>query len=199
MNKSSARISTSSFCTKTSPPVAKLGSRIVGKRRHRRDTGERGGEQSGLEHGAILDQRLSRLETCLTGVRAAGGVATAAEASRRLRETWPAAGPAASRHEPAGARRFDHCGECRIGAGGDQLVVMGVNVVAELHDAAARHPAGEIDPGDRDFLRQPDFLLLTRGDTVIDCGGRPFWQVLEHPGGEIAHIVDARAAVESKR
>ena len=64
-----------------------LGGRIIGARGRCRDTKKRGGEQSGLEHGVILDQRLSRLETCLTGACAAG----AGEAAGRVTATNPPA------------------------------------------------------------------------------------------------------------
>ena len=58
-------------------------------------------------------------------------------------------------HEAAGAGGFGQ----RVAV---ERLVMLIDVVAEFDGAVARHPAGEIDPGDRHFVRQVDDLGLRR-------------------------------------
>src|ERR1700736_485578 len=98
----------------------------------------------------------------------------------RLRRRWL--------YEAAGA------GGLRKRVAVERFVVL-IDVVAEFDRAVARHPAGEIDPGDRHFVRQIDDLGLAGGDAGVDGGAVPAWHVLEDPGGEVADIVDAGAAV----
>ena len=70
-----------------------------------------------------------------------------------------------------------------------------VDVVAELHGAVARHPAGHINPGDRHPLRQVDDPEHAGGDAGVDRRAIPARHVVQDPGGEVAHIVDTGAAV----
>src|SRR4029079_15622908 len=76
-----------------------------------------------------------------------------------------------------------------------ECFVVLVDVVAEHDGAVACHPAGEVDPGDRHLVRQVDGPRLAGGNPGIDRGAVPTRDVGEHPGGEIAHVVDAAAAV----
>ena len=83
-----------------------------------------------------------------------------------------------------------------LGGRFQELLVLGVDVVAELHGLVLGHPGGEIDPGDRHLLRQRDLLMLARGDRSIDGRAIPLLHLFrKQPGREVAHIVDARAAM----
>jgi hypothetical protein len=76
----------------------------------------------------------------------------------------------------------------------ERIVVL-VDIVAEIDRAVARDPVGDIDPGDRNPVRQIDDLEGAGGDPRIDGGAIPARRVLQNPGGEIADIVDACAAM----
>src|SRR5215467_7246548 len=52
------------------------------------------------------------------------------------------------------------------------LVVI-VDVVAEMHGAVAHRPAGEIDPGDRHRMREPDVGARAARDAGIDLAPAP--------------------------
>ena len=83
-----------------------------------------------------------------------------------------------------------------LGGGFQQLLVLVVDIVAELDGLVAGHPRGQVDPGHRYFLRQCDVLALAGGDGRVDGGAVPFRHLfLQQPGGEVAHIVDPGAAV----
>src|ERR1700720_3960446 len=60
----------------------------------------------------------------------------------------------ARRHQGVGRARLRHQRLCR-------LVVQPVNVVAKMDGAVARRPAGEIGPGDRNLVGQPNVDTLT--------------------------------------
>src|SRR5882672_8233471 len=53
----------------------------------------------------------------------------------------------------------------------------------------------EIDPGHRDFPGQVDVFALAGSDGGVDGGAAPVREVLEQPCGEVAHVIDTRAAV----
>jgi len=74
-------------------------------------------------------------------------------------------------------------------------IVVLVDVLAEINGAIARHPAGHIHSGDRNPVRQVDDLVMAGCNAGIDGGAVPPRHVFKNPGGEIAHIVDARATM----
>src|SRR5271155_4997767 len=65
-----------------------------------------------------------------------------------------------------------------------QRLVVLIDVVAEFDGAVVPHPAGEIDPGHRNLVRQVDHLADARSDAGVDRGAIPARRtVLEDPGG----------------
>ena len=71
---------------------------------------------------------------------------------------------------------------------------MAVDVVAEMDRAVARGPAGQIDPGDRNLVRELDVHALALGDGGVDLRAAPAGIVLQQPGCECARVFDAGAA-----
>src|SRR5262245_13825633 len=63
-----------------------------------------------------------------------------------------------------------------------------------MNGAVARGPAGQIDPGHWNLARDTDVDLLSLGDRGIDLAAAPARSLLQHPGGEVARILDAGAA-----
>ena len=74
------------------------------------------------------------------------------------------------------------------------MLVVAIDVVAEVHGAVTRRPAGEIDPGDWDLLGQLDVEPRPLGDGGVDLAPAPARLLFEEPGGKIARLVDAGAA-----
>ena len=59
-----------------------------------------------------------------------------------------------------------------------------VDVVAEIDRAVPRDPAGDVDPGHRNPVRQVDDLEMAGRDSCIDGGAIPARRVLQNPGGQ---------------
>ena len=98
-------------------------------------------------------------------------------------------------HEARCARRHQGVGGVRLrGQGLRRLVVQPVDVVAEMDEAVAGRPAGEIGPGDRNLVGEPDVDALALLDAGIDLAASPARIVGEQPGREIAHLGHPRAA-----
>src|SRR6202011_3485402 len=57
-----------------------------------------------------------------------------------------------------------------FGGGFQKLLVLVVDIVAELNGLVFRHPCREINPGHRNLLRQMDILALAGGDGRVDRG-----------------------------
>jgi len=79
-----------------------------------------------------------------------------------------------------------------------------VDVVAELNRAVARHPAGEIDPGDRHFLRQVYTSingLLLAGSRVVGGLWLPIfaWSELASAKNGSPWVSEARHATTARR
>src|SRR6185369_2261640 len=79
---------------------------------------------------------------------------------------------------------------------GDELalLIVTVDVVAEMNGSVTRRPAGEIHPSHRDLAGDTDVDFLSLGDRGIDLAAAPTRSLLQHPGGKVARILDARAA-----
>ena len=60
-----------------------------------------------------------------------------------------------------------------LGGGFQKLLVLVVDVIAELNGLVLRHPCREINPGHRNFLRQMDILALAGGDGRVDTAVCP--------------------------
>src|SRR3982075_1673737 len=76
-----------------------------------------------------------------------------------------------------------------------KLLVLVVDVVAELYGLVLGHPGGEIDPGHREFLRQVNIVTLAGRNRGVDGGSIPLRHGLQKPRRKVAHIVDARTTV----
>jgi hypothetical protein len=66
-----------------------------------------------------------------------------------------------------------------------ERVIVLIDVLPEIDRAVARHPAGDIDPGDRYPMRQVDDLGMTSRNLCVDGGAIPARRVLQSPGGEL--------------
>jgi Tripartite tricarboxylate transporter family receptor len=86
-----------------------------------------------------------------------------------------------------------------LGGGFEQLLVLIVDVIAELDGLIFRHPRREIDPGYRKFLCQMDILALAGGNGGGLAGFELVaWQGVVAPAGVPREIIDALAAQISK-
>src|SRR6516162_10660317 len=72
--------------------------------------------------------------------------------------------------------------------------VLAVNILAELHDAVAARPGGNVDPVQRHGLRHLGVLALAGFDDAVDLLERPAARFLQHPGDKLAHILHPHAA-----
>src|ERR1700720_1036326 len=72
--------------------------------------------------------------------------------------------------------------------------VLAVNILAELHDAVAAGPSGDVDPVQRHGLGHLGVLALAGLDDAVDILERPAARLLQHPGDELAHILHPHAA-----
>src|SRR5262249_32718890 len=61
-----------------------------------------------------------------------------------------------------------------LGGRFQELLVLGIDVVAELHGLVPGHPGRQVDPGDRHLLRQRDLLMPAGRDFRIDRRAIPF-------------------------
>src|SRR6266403_1198599 len=87
------------------------------------------------------------------------------------------------RHSPHQVRRqrmiaglIEECGF--LGGGFQKLLVLVVDVIAELNGLVLRHPCRQINPGHRKFPRQMDILALAGGNGRVDRGAAPLRHVL---------------------
>ena len=64
--------------------------------------------------------------------------------------------------------------ECRfLGGGFQKLLVLIVDVIAELNGLVLGHPCREINPGHRNLVRQMDILALSGGNGRVDTAVCP--------------------------
>src|SRR5262245_18812240 len=171
MRRSSDCISTLSLRTKTSPPVVSSAEESLARA---------GSAAAAATAKAIADRRM----------RASSPALLAIEIGDLVDGTRPLVG--GLQHE---ARRARGAGDLRARVRDQRrLLVVMVDVVAEVDQAVARAPAGEIDPGDRNLMRKPHVGALALGDGGVDLAAAPARIVLQQPGGEIARVLDPRAA-----
>src|SRR5260370_18910099 len=71
---------------------------------------------------------------------------------------------------------IEECGF--LGGGFQKLLVLVVDVIAELNGLVLRHPCRQINPGHRKFPRQMDILALAGGNGRVDRGAAPLRHVL---------------------
>ena len=115
--------------------------------------------------------------------------------SRRMKRSSPLAAFLPYRREANGLAHDEAAGRDvgqRIAV--ERIVVL-IEVLAEIDRAVARHPAGEIDPGDRYPMRQIDDLEMAGGDPRVDRVAIPSRHIFQNPGCKIADIIDPRATV----
>src|SRR6202048_5567433 len=74
-----------------------------------------------------------------------------------------------------------------LGGGCQKLLVLVVDIVAELNGLVFGHPCREINPGHRNLLRQMDILALAAGDGRVDRGAAPLPHRLPATAGAAAH------------
>src|SRR5260370_31483061 len=79
-----------------------------------------------------------------------------------------------------------------LGGGFQKLLVLVVDIVAELNGLVSRHPRREINPGHRNFLRQMDALALAGRGARLYRAAAPFPRLLYQPCCEVGHGVYSR-------